>query len=292
MSSAYGQVAALAVEPIEKKTLFHVYPGSQTLSLGTAGCNLGCKYCINWRVSQRGVQERDKMNSPADIIAQAIDHQVAGIAFTYTEPTIFIEYAQEIAHLAHEAGLFVVAKSNGYSSPAALEQMASWLDAINIDLKGWQPSAHHQIVGGQLPVVLDSLKLIARLGLWLEISTLIVPGLNDSPHDLAQMANFIANELGPHTPWHLLRFYPHYHMTDKRVTAQQTLQHAIDIAQQAGLHHIYSKEVAHGQQLHTTCPNCQQIIIKRQAYRLSSPAHGTCPHCNTAIAGVGMGKRN
>jgi len=285
LTSAYGNPVLLAVEPIEKKFFFHVAPGSQTLSLGTAGCNLRCKYCINWRVSQRSVDPATAEVTPAKIVADALAQQVGCIAFTYTEPTIFFEYAQDIAQLASQAGLIVVAKSNGYMAPNVLQEMASWLHAINIDLKGWHNAAHRRIIGGELQPVLDNLRMAARLNLWLEVTTLLVPGLSQHTDDLDNIARFIANELGPDTPWHLLRFYPHYKMRDQAVTSQALLQQALECGLKAGLHYVYSKELDQGDRLHTYCPHCHALMIERKGYSLirNNLRDGCCSACGCLV---------
>jgi pyruvate formate lyase activating enzyme len=206
LTSVYGRPVLLATEPIEKKYLFHVLPGAQTLSLGTPGCNMGCHYCVNWRVSQRDATTTDPFVSPQAVIDQALARQVTCIAFTYTEPTIFIEYALDIADLARAAGLAVVAKSNGLMAPQVLADLAPRLDAINIDLKGWQPASHGRVTGSSVAPVLANLRLARQLGLWLEVSTLLVPGLNDHPATCARWPLLLPTELGPETPWHLQRF--------------------------------------------------------------------------------------
>lgn len=290
VTSTYGRPALRAVEPVEKKYLFHFLPGSQTLSLGPAGCNLGCKYCINWRVSQTGVTASAAPPiSPAQIVAQATAAGAAVIAFTYTEPTIFIEYARDIAHLARQAGLAVVAKSNGYMAPGVLAEMARWLDGINIDLKGWSGPDHAQMVGGELAVVLDNLRRAKALGLWLEVSSLLVPGLNTSAADLRGMAGFVARELGVDTPWHLLRFFPHYLLANRRPTAQGELEAAVRIGQEAGLRYIYNRELRRGAQWQTACPHCQAALITRQGFTAvhsQVAGDGRCGQCQEPIAGV------
>jgi pyruvate formate lyase activating enzyme len=287
---SYGHPVMMAVEPIEKKYLFHAFPGTHTWSLGTAGCTLSCAYCINWRVSQRERKELGDFVSPEDVITEALSHEVNCIAFTYTEPTIFFEYAQEIAYLAHNVGLGVVAKSNGYMTPAVAREMSSWLDAINIDLKGWRGGLHRDIVGGVLDSILENLRVFKQSGLWLEVSTSIVPGLSDTPEDLANMARFIANELGRDTPWHLQRFYPHYQMLDKAVTSQVQIRQAVKIGQRAGLFHIYTQELDKGKHLNTVCPSCQAVLIRRKKFGLTHNAlvNQRCPHCGFLIRGIGL----
>jgi pyruvate formate lyase activating enzyme len=289
VTSAYGRPALLASEPIEKKYLFHYLPGSRTLSLGTAGCNLGCTYCINWRISQTGVTGAETVTPPAQVVAQAAAAGATIIAFTYTEPTIFIEYARDIAHLARQAGLAVVAKSNGYMTADALREMAGWLDGINIDLKGWVGPGHDRVVGGALNVVLDNLRLARALGLWLEVSSLLLPGLNTDAAALRGMAGFIADELGPDTPWHLLRFFPHYLATAQRPTAQAELATAVQIGREAGLRYIYNRELNRGAQWQTACPRCRARLITRAGFTLVESKiaeDGRCPQCREPAAGV------
>jgi pyruvate formate lyase activating enzyme len=289
-TSSSGRPVLLGLEPIEKKYLFHAFPGSTTLSLGTAGCNLSCAYCINWRVSQSGTDAATPEVAPEEVVARALAGGARSIAFTYTEPTIFIEYAADIARCARRHGLAVVAKSNGIMAPDVLREMASWLDAINIDLKAWRNDEYRGTVGGDLGPVLANLRLAARLGLWLEVATLIVPGCSDAADDLAGMAQFIAMELGPETPWHLLRFYPHYQMLDRPVTSEAQLQQAVAAARSAGLRHVYTKELARGEMLHTVCPGCRAVVVRRQGYRVAAAdlPGGCCGSCGRRLPGVGL----
>lgn len=289
-TSADGKLAALALEPVEKKYLFHVRPGAQALTLGTPGCNLGCVYCINWRVSQTGAADGPAVTA-AEVVEQAQALGAGCVAFSYTEPTIFFEYAAEVAALARTAGLTVVAKSNGYMTPPVLREMAEWLDAINIDLKGWRDATHRRLVGGSVGPVLENLRLARRLGVWLEIATLVVPGVNDSAEELVAMARFIADELGPETPWHLLRFFPNYQLADTPPTSSGALERAADAGCDAGLHHVYTREVGRGRMLHTRCPHCQSIVIERRAYGLLTNhlVAGCCGSCGRAVPGVGLG---
>jgi len=291
LTSSYGRPVMVAVEPIEKKYLFHVLPGSQTLSLGTSGCNLSCRFCINWRVSQSGVDGHQPEMEPDEVVEKALTHRVKCIAFTYTELTIFFEYALEIARRAHHAGLVVVAQTNGFMSPAVLQQMAPWLDAINVDLKGWQDAALGRLTSGSLEPVLDNLKLANDLGIWVEVSTVVVPGLNDHPSDLEKIARFISTELGPDTPWHVLRFFPNYRMLDRPVTSHGQLQQAVDKGRVAGLRYVYAKDLSK-EMLHTTCPRCQNLAVRRKGLALADNNldDGRCGQCGQAIAGVGLGR--
>lgn len=290
VTSAYGRPVLTLVEPIEKKYLFHAFAGTTTLSLATAGCNLGCKYCINWRVSQTGTDSTAPVVTPDAIIQQAKAANATVIAFTYTEPTIFIEYAVDVAQAAHDAGLKVVAKSNGFIEADAFRFLRPHLDAISIDLKGWRNRAHAVTVGGEVDAVLRTLKLARELDLWTEVVTLIVPSVNDDRATLDAMAAFIAGALGVDTPWHLLRFYPNYHMQNTPVTSQTQMSAAVDAARAAGLQHVYNKELARGEMLHTDCHMCGTRLIERRGYHVQHNhlMNGRCPTCHTPLAGVGL----
>lgn len=294
VTSSYSHPIALMVEPIEKKYLFHVLPGAKTLSLGTAGCNLHCDFCINWRISQTAEANSQGTLTPAQVVNRAIQEGASCIAFTYTEPTIFFEYARDIARMAHQANLVVVAKSNGYMSHNALEEMATWLDAINIDLRGWVNTNHNKITGAEVEPILDNLRLVKSLGLWLEITTLIIPGFNDGLDQLKSISTFIAKELGRDTPWHLLRFYPEYKMLYRNATSQDSLQLAANIGTAMELNYIYNKDLDQGRLLDTYCPNCESRIIERDGYNLARNAtrEGMCSVCGHFLSGIWNNKPN
>jgi pyruvate formate lyase activating enzyme len=289
LTSSYGHPVLMGVEPIEKKQLFHVLPGSRTLSLGTAGCNLECSFCVNWRVSQSRASESGPEISPAEVVEKALAHAVECIAFTYTEPTILFEYARAIAQLAREAGLAVVAKSNGYMSPEVLRDMAGWLDAINIDLKGWIEAAHHALTGAYVQPVLENLRLARRLGIWTEVSTLLTPGLSETSDEMRSLAEFIAQELGPETPWHWLRLFPAYQMADQRPTAQDALQRACDLGSGAGLSYVYPHGLPSGNR-NTRCPVCRATVIVRPPHggTCDQTVTGGCRQCGWRIEGFGL----
>ena len=288
IAGSYGRPAALLPEAIEKKPLFHFFPGSLVLSLGTHGCNLSCSGCINWRISQNSGESQLPEMTPPAVVAQAQAQRADGIAFTFTEPAVFYEYCRDIALHARQAGLFVVAKSNGFMLPGVLKSMSEWLDAVNMDLKGWYGSRYRAMMGGALGPTLHSLRLARRLGLWLEISTLIIPGFNDTPVAISNMARFITDELGPQSPWHLLRFFPEHQMAAVPPTSQFQLARAVEIGQRAGLQYIYTQTLAHGQWLQTRCPMCQKTVIEREPHHLraSKLVQGCCPTCSTPIPGI------
>jgi len=293
LTSSYGRPVLMTVEPIEKKYLFHAFPGTQTLSIGTPGCNLRCQFCINWPIAQRGVADSDADVSVSAVIAEAVARKVRCIAFTYTEPTIYIEYVLEVAQLARAAGLSVVLKSNGYMTPSALERLSTCVDAMNIDLKGWRSEGHAKITGGLLEPVLEILRMAKRLGIWVELSTLIVPGLNETSSDLVGMANFIASDLGRDTPWHLLRFYPSYRMLVQPVTSEELLERAVNAGRRVGLNFIYSKELFRGRLHHTYCTRCGIPLIERMGFSViyNGLKDDECPQCGMNLVGIGLKER-
>ena len=242
ISLVYGKSIAEHIDPIEKKPLFHYLPGSKSYSIATVGCNFHCLHCQNAEISQWPHNHPDipgRPLPPAEIVRQAKLAGCQSISYTYTEPTIFYEYAFDTATLAHGEGLGNVFVSNGYTTTAALEKIAPVLDAVNVDLKGFSEKFYREVTGASLAGVLDTLRDYRRLGIWLEVTTLIIPGLNDSDADLSGIARFIAEELGPLVPWHVTAFYPTYRMLDRPPTPIATLRRARQIGMDAGLKHVY-----------------------------------------------------
>ena len=292
----YGRVVARHVDPIEKKPLFHFYPGSHAYSFATPGCNFHCRWCQNAEISQiqrEQIIALDDKVAPAQVISAAQQAGCRSIAYTYTEPTIFFEYAQDTAHLAQKAELANIFVTNGYMTEAMLEAAQPWLDAANVDLKGFRDKVYRQYVGALLQPVLYSLKTMKKLNVWLEVTTLIIPDINDDPAELRDAAGFIAQELGPDTPWHLSRFFPAYRMTDTLPTPISTIERAVEIGQEAGLRYVYAGNVSG--ETHTTCHVCGQNLIRRSGYTIlenNLSALGQCPQCGTAVAGVGMAEEN
>ena len=291
----YGKAVASHMDPIEKKPLFHVYPGSLAFSLATVGCNFKCKFCQNCDISQMPRERNDliigDLLSPENVIHTAKKRLCKTVALTYTEPTIFYEYALDIAKLANEQKLGAVWISNGYIDPEPLTDIAPYLVAANIDLKGWDKGFYRSIVGGDLDKVLDTLRLLKKLDVWLEVTTLLVPGYVDNEEAIIDMAKFIANELGPETPWHLSRFHPQYLMQDVPPTPISVLRRAREIGLREGLHYVYSGNVPGDQGEHTFCKQCGNVLIERWGYNIidNKLVDGACPHCGTVIDGVGMG---
>ena len=289
----YGKVVAEQIDPIEKKPLFHFHPGSRSYSLATVGCNFRCRHCQNHEISQ-WPRSRDGIpgteQSPETIVAVARRNDCVSIAYTYTEPTIYYEYAYDTAVLARQNGLKNVFVTNGYTSTAALEAIAPYLDAANVDLKAFSARFYREVAGATLAGVLDCLRDYRRLGIWLEVTTLLIPGWNDDPEELRRLAAFIATELGVDVPWHVSAFRPQYLMRDRPPTPAATLAGAAAIGREAGLRYVYvgNLPVAGGED--TVCPQCGAVVIRRRGFRLLEAAvrGGCCGYCGAGVAGVGL----
>jgi pyruvate formate lyase activating enzyme len=291
-SLVYGRTISQNIDPIEKKPLYHFYPGSRACSIGTPGCNFRCDWCQNWEISQMPREQHfiaGQELSPAEIVAAAKKTSSRSIAYTYTEPTIFFEYSYDTARLARETGIANVYVSNGYMSAEMLELSHPWLDAVNIDLKSFRDATYHKYTGASLQPVLDSLKKIHDYGIWLEVTTLVIPGVNDDPQELQEIAEFIATELGTETPWHISRFFPQYKLQQTPPTPPDTLYRAGEIGRAAGLKYVYLGNLT--EETDTNCPACGKLLIRRSGFGISSnrvDSHGCCPDCGKKIAGVGM----
>lgn len=288
ISLNYGRLIAANVDPIEKKPLYHYMPGSQAFSIAAPGCNLRCDWCQNWQISQADARfdyNRLPITQPEAIVRQALETGCASIAYTYTEPTVFYEFTRDTAVLAKEAGLRNIYVSNGYMSQTVITEMIAWLDAANIDLKAFSDGVYHKLTGAHLEPVLESCRALRKAGVWLEITTLLIPGVNDDETQLREMASFVAEELGPDTPWHLSRYFPQYRSTAP-VTPLSSLELAEQIGREVGLHFIYPGNL-HGR-VETRCPSCGHTLISRQDYDLQKfdIVNGACPSCQTKIAGV------
>ncbi|TSK08826.1 MAG: AmmeMemoRadiSam system radical SAM enzyme [Geobacter sp.] len=291
-SLVYGKLCAEHDDPIEKKPLFHVMPGTRSYSIATVGCNFHCRHCQNYTISQvdRGAPIMGTERSPLEIVQKACDAGCRSISYTYTEPTIFFEFAYDTALLAKEAGLSNVFVTNGYISKEALSMIAPCLDAANIDLKGFSESFYRDVVHARLSEVLDSIIEYRRQGIWLELTTLIIPGLNDSEAELKGIAEFIVTNLGVDTPWHVTQFYPTYQLTDRPRTPVDTLRRAREIGRAAGLHYVYEGNVPGEGGENTWCPSCSALLIERYGFAIVTNriCHGACPECGATIAGLGI----
>ena len=293
VSLVYGQAISQAVDPIEKKPLFHFLPGTEAFSVATVGCNFRCSFCQNAEISQMPVdagQIVGRNTSPEQLVAAAKRYGCASIAYTYTEPTIAFEYTYDTARLAHREGIKNVYVTNGYMTGEMLEAFHPLLDAANVDLKAFRDEFYRTQCGARLQPVLDSLKKMRELGIWVEVTTLIIPTLNDAEDELRELATFIAQELGPETPWHVSRFHPTYRLRTKPPTPAATLHRAAEIGREVGLHYVYEGNIPGQGGEDTRCPGCQEVLIRRLGFsvRENRVRDGRCPGCGTTIAGVGL----
>lgn len=287
----YSAVVAVHVDPIEKKPLFHFLPGSLSLSVAAVGCNFQCEFCQNWQISQspRRLRSIDgQATSPHQIVSAAVNYDCASISYTYTEPTVFFELAYDTARIAHQQGIRNCFVSNGYMTPAAIEMIAPYLDAINVDLKAFKDETYRRLMKARLEPVLTCLRSLAKAGVWMEVTTLIVPGMNDSPDELRQIAEFIANDLGPGVPWHVSRFHGDYKMTDTPATPLETLETACRLGAEAGLKYVYCGNVTGCADERTYCPSCENVLVDRVGYAVRNAivTDGRCPLCDEPIEGI------
>ena len=282
----YGYPSAINVDPIEKKPLYHFLPGSKVFSLGTVGCNFRCSFCQNWEISQSHEIDKGRYFSPDDIVELALENNCKSVAYTYNEPTIFYPYARDIALAAKQAGLKNVFVSNGYESSEVIDDMKGLMDAVNIDLKSFDAKYYKKSLGGNLEKVLANLKHFIANGIWVEVTTLIVPTQNDSEEELNNIASFIAHEMGPNVPWHITAFHPDYKERELPSTPIDALIKAYDIGKKHGLKFIYIGNTM--QETPTLCPSCGEVLIQRDYFRYTSNyLEGShCPKCKTSIPGV------
>jgi len=289
----YGRTIARHVDRVEKKPLFHFYPGTTAYSIATPGCNFRCHWCQNWQISQMPREQHFIMGeeaSPERIVAEAQRTGCRSIAYTYTEPTVFFEYAYDTARLAHEADIANIYVTNGYMTEEMLETFQPYLDAANVDLKAFRDETYRKYVGARLQPVLDAMKVMKRLGIWLEVSTLVIPGINDDPAELRDAAEFVAHELGPDTPWHISRFFPAYKMMDVPPTPVETLRLARKIGLAEGLKYVYVGNVPDDGSQDTVCTGCGRVLIRRYGLAVTANGvrNGRCPDCGAPISGVGL----
>jgi pyruvate formate lyase activating enzyme len=287
----YNKVCSANVDPIEKKPLFHFQPGSRSFSIATEGCNFRCGFCQNWQISQAAVEQGridGQAIGPQQIVEEAAASGCKSIAYTYTEPTIFMELCEETATLAKKKGLANVFVSNGYQTKEAIDFSKDWLDGINVDLKAFSEDYYRRLCKAKLQPVLDTIEYIAKhTSIWMEITTLLVPGENDSEDELKKLVEFLATKAGVDVPWHISRFYPQYKLLDSEPTPMETLERAYEIGKAAGLHFVYLGNVPGTKTEKTYCYECGGLLIDRIGYRvLSNKIKGkTCPDCGAKIAG-------
>ena len=286
---AYAHPAAVQLDPIEKKPLHHFLPGTTILSLGTAGCNLGCCYCQNWDISKaRTAQVGAASVPPERVVALANRYQAASIAFTYNEPTIWGEYVMDIAHMARDAGLCTVMVTNGYITREAFFDIYRYIDAANVDLKGMSEEFYGKSTLSQLAPVLDTLRRLRHeTGVWLEVTNLIIPTLNDQISELKRLCAWIVENLGEDVPVHFSAFHPDFKLLDKPATPPATLHRARAMAMEMGLKYVYEGNIQ-SEAGNTICPGCRKVVVRRSWHEVTSHhlRDGHCVGCGTAIAGV------
>lgn len=282
----FGYPAAMHIDPIEKKPLYHFLPGSSTFSLGTVGCNYKCAFCQNWSISQTNKINEQRYVSPGEIVQAAMNHKNRSVSFTYNEPTIFYPYAKEIGIRAKKEGIRSVFVTNGFQSEAMLEDMPEFVSAANVDLKSFNDDYYKRELKGGLEAVKSTIKTLVRKKVWVEVTTLIVPGDNSSDEELRAMATFLSQEVGPEVPWHLSAFHPDYKKRDTERTAVPLLLKAHDIGKKAGLHYVYTGNIS--RENTTECHSCHAELIVRSHFGIKHNVieGGHCPHCHAQIHGV------
>ena len=281
-SLVYGKAVSVSIDPIEKKPLYHFLPGTKAFSVATVGCNLRCSFCQNFEISQAPKPKKPIAGhdlSPEDIVELAKSYKCSSIAYTYTEPTVFFEYALDTAKLARKAGLKNLWISNGFTNPEPLDEISKYIDAANIDIKG-SDKFYREFTGGRLDPVLDTIESLSKKGVWTEVTTLLIPGHNDS--DLEDIAKFVASHV---SVWHISRFFPMYKMLDVPPTPKDMLERAKKIGEDAGVKYVYIGNVPGKSD--TVCPKCGYHVIERNGYDVVNHLdHGKCPKCGYKIEGV------
>jgi len=287
----YGLAAAMHVDPIEKKPLFHFLPGSASFSIATVGCNFRCAYCQNWTLSQSPRELKKVLGEevhPDQVVRMAVRARCRSVSYTYSEPTIYFEYALDCGTLAREAGLKNIFVTNGYIETAPLEEFKGILDAANVDVKAFREEFYRTHCGGRLEPVLTAVKKMKAMGVWVEITTLVIPTLNDSDEELRDIATFIKKDLGLDVPWHVSRFHPDYKMPGLPATPEKTLVRAREIGMEEGLIFVYTGNLGGDAGENTRCPGCKQTVIVREGFQVHTMnvLDGKCRFCQTPISGV------
>lgn len=302
----YGRPSAVNIDPVEKKPLYHFLPGTRIFSLGTIGCNFACTFCQNWNISQATKDLRLKLLKekkpelmevevgkygyelpPDKIVEICIEQDIPSIAYTYNEPIIFFEYLYDTSKLSYQKGIKNVLVSNGYESEEALELLKPYISAMNIDLKAFSSEFYAKICQGKLEHVLDTIKKAHQLGIWVEITTLVIPGKNDSDEELKKIAEFIA-QIDKNIPWHVSAFHPDYKMADVRSTSYASIHKAYGIGKKAGLRYVYVGNILDEERSSTYCPSCSNLLIRRNGYFITIEGFGNekCNKCGEKIAGI------
>jgi pyruvate formate lyase activating enzyme len=288
-SLVYGQPCTIHLDPIEKKPFFHVLPGTLALSLATVGCNLHCRFCQNWQISQSRPEDvATSFTSPDAVVKQALSASAHSIAYTYGEPIVFNEYVQDIASLGRRENLLSVVVSNGFINEQPLEDLCGVVEAIKIDLKAFRDDYYRDICSAELRPVLDAIVRVRRAGVWLELVYLMVPTLNDDPDEIRTMARWLKTNAGGDVPIHFSRFFPQYRLTNLPPTPVSSLERAHDICREEGLEYVYIGNIPGHAYENTYCPSCSNIIISRRGYRIAAfdISEGHCRFCRRAIPGI------
>ena len=288
-SLVYGRPVAMHNDPIEKKPFFHVYPGTQSFSIATVGCNIECKFCQNWDISQSAPEDVSvPFRTPADIAALALAHKSRTVAYTYSEPTVAFEYMCDCARAARDAGLGNVVVSNGFIEAEPLKKLASLMTAMKVDLKAFEEGFYRDYCSGRLQPVLDTLKRLSASGLWFEIVVLLIPTLNDNMDDVKRMAAWVMKELGPDVPLFFSRYHPAYKIRNIPPTPARTIAAAGAAARGEGLHFVYTGNMPGMEGEATHCPRCNTEVVKRYGFTVlfNKLKEGKCPHCGAAVPGV------
>lgn len=291
-SHVYGKIVSANIDPVEKKPLYHFLPGSNSFSVATIGCNFRCSFCQNWEISQESARNGELANAevpPEEIVNAALKSKCRSISYTYTEPTIFFEYALDVARIAKQRGVANIFVTNGYMTGECLEMLRPYLDAANVDLKFFNDGSYKKVCAGSLQPVLDSIRLMKEMGVWVEVTTLVVPGENDSREELLRIAEFIAG-VDKDMPWHISRFHPDYKFEDHPLTPEKALREAQESGEQAGLRFVYLGNAV-GRGNDTYCPGCHKLLIKRQVFTVleNKIDQGSCAYCGAAIPGKWAG---
>lgn len=286
----YGCPVSAAVDPIEKKPLFHFLPGTLSYSVATVGCNFSCSFCQNADISQMPREQGrivGRPQSPPEVVAAALAAGCQSISYTYTEPTIYYEYARDCSRLAADAGLKNVFVTNGYMTAETLADIDGDLHAANVDLKSFSDDFYRNLVGARLKPVLDSIRRMWEMGIWVEVTTLLIPGHNDGEDELRSIASFLAS-VSPDIPWHVSRFYPTYHLLDVPPTPLESVERALRVGREQGLHYVYGGNVPGHDSESTSCPDCGATVIERRGFSLRDNLvkEGRCVSCGREIAGL------
>jgi len=288
-SLVYGKIIASHVDPIEKKPLFHFHVGSSSYSIATVGCNLSCRNCQNWEISQvdSSASIWGEDTTPEQVVNNAARYGCLSISYTYTEPTIFYEFAYDCCELAHTKGIKNIFVTNGYITTEAVEKISPFLDAANVDLKSIKEETYRSTFGSKLAPVKETIKIMKKENIWVEVTTLVIPTINDSPDELTEIARFIKS-IGEDIPWHVSAFYPNYRMIDTPPTNTSTLIKAREIGLREGLRYVYTGNIPGNEGENTYCYNCGNLLVERYGFTVNKNKvkENTCPHCNAKIDGI------